>query len=40
MRLGWRTTRVDSLELAELAYARIENHEVRKKIFIFAVFML
>jgi len=40
MRLGWWTPRVDSLKLAELAYTRIENaHKVRKKTFIFTVFM-
>ena len=40
MRLGWRTPRVDSFKLAELAYTRIENaHKVRKKTFIFTVFM-
>ena len=40
MRLGWRTPRVDSLKLAELAYTRIENtHKVCKKTFIFTVFM-
>jgi len=40
MRLGWRTPRVDSLKLAELAYTRIENaHKVRKNTFIFTVVM-
>ena len=40
MRLGWRTPRVDSFKLAVLAYTRIENaHKVRKKTFIFTVFM-
>jgi len=40
MRLGWRTPRVDSLKLAELAYSRIENaHKVRKKTLFFTVFM-
>ena len=40
MPLGWLTPRVDSLKLAELAHTRIENaHEVRKKTFIFTVFM-
>ena len=36
MRLGWRTPRVDSLKLAELAYTRTENtHKVCKKTFVF-----
>ena len=36
MRLGWRTRRVDSLKLAELAYTRTENtHKVCKKTFVF-----
>jgi len=36
MRMGWRTPRVDSLKLAELAYTRIENaQKVRKKTYIF-----
>ena len=40
MRLGWRTPRVDGFKLTELAYTRIENaHKVRKKTFIFTVFM-
>jgi len=40
MRLGWRTPRVDSLKLAELAYTSIENaHKVRKKTFVFTLFM-
>jgi len=38
MRLGWRTPRVDSFKLAELAYTRNENaHKVRKKTFVFTV---
>ena len=39
MRLGWRTPRVDSFKLAELAYTRIENGHKHKKTFIFTVFM-
>jgi len=40
MRVGWRTPRVDSFKLAELAYTRIENaHKVRKKTFVFTVCM-
>jgi len=35
MRLAWRTPRVNSLKLAELAYTRSENaHEVGKKTFV------
>jgi len=35
MRVGWRTPRVDSFKLAELAYTRIENaYKVRKKTFV------
>ena len=35
MRLGWRTPRVESLKLSELAETRVENaHKVRKKTFV------
>jgi len=40
MRLGWRTPRVDSLKLSELAYTRIENvHKVRKKTRFYTIYV-
>jgi len=39
MRLGWRTTRVDSLKLVN--YTRVENaHKIRKKNFLFIMWLL
>ena len=40
MRLGWRTPRVDSLKLAELAHTRIENaYKIHKKTFVLTAFV-